>query len=64
MDPVGGRPPVGRIVQSRGAKPLDVWRLDTVVRQLKVFSQQPIEIPGCRRQSKPSGGKRWWWPFG
>ena len=45
-------------------KPLDVRRLDTVVRQLRVFSQQPIEIPGRRRQSKSSGGKRWWWPFG
>ena len=46
-------------------KPPDVRRLDTVVRQLRVFSQQPIEIPGrSRAASKASGGKKWWWPFG
>ena len=46
-------------------KPLDVRRLDTVVRQLRVFSRQPIKIPGRgRSQSKSSGGKKWWWPFG
>ena len=45
-------------------KPLDVRRLDTVVRQLRVFSRQPIEIPGRSRAAKSSGGKKWWWPFG
>ena len=47
-------------------KPLDVRRLDTVIRQLRVFSQQPIQIPGrSRGAAQPAGTKKkWWWPFG
>ena len=46
-------------------KPLDVRRLDAVVSELTVFSQQPIEIPGSTQRTVESTGakKRWWWPF-
>ena len=47
-------------------KPLDVRRLDAVVSELRVFSKQPIEIPGKTQGTVESTGakKKWWWPFG
>jgi CheY-like chemotaxis protein len=48
-------------------KPLDVNRFNLVVSQLRVFSEQPIQLPGAQAASASQhseGGRKWWWPFG
>ena len=44
-------------------KPLDVRRLDTVIRELSFYSKQPIKIRKTRSNTASTEAKKRWWPF-